>query len=90
MLDDPDIRRRLGRKGNHHRRIYSGNDNLDPEACAVVERNDPVHGISVNVCIDHVANMACRMPIRNPASKSPNFRLTHDPGLQLDAGETAA
>jgi hypothetical protein len=30
------------------------------------------------------------MPIRNPASKSPNFRLTHDPGLQLDAGETAA
>jgi hypothetical protein len=74
ILEDPDIGCRLGRKGDHHRRISSCYDNLDSEAfSAAIQRDDPIRRISVKVCIDHAANMACRMPICNPASRGDGF-----------------
>ena len=74
MLDDPYIGSRLGCKRDHHHRIHPRNDNLDPKSFATIERNDPILRIGMNVCVAHAGNMACRMPIRNPASKNGKFQ----------------
>jgi hypothetical protein len=85
MLDDPYVGSRLGRKRDHHHRLHPRNDNLDPKSFATIERNDPILRIGMNVCVAHAGNMACRIPIRNPASRGANFKLTHYPSKQESA-----